>query len=84
MNGMEMLMKQLGFNPQQIAKDFEKVKQEIIDLLTTNNARLSAIEQKLDRLLSSADPSFVPDNLPTALEVHKNGNGNTGGGSSNW
>lgn len=83
MNGMEMLMKQLGFNPQQIAKDFENVKKEIVDLLTTNNARLSAIEQKLDRLMLIADPSFVPENLPTALEVLKNGNGKSSGGSTN-
>lgn len=51
MNGMQMLFKQLGFDPDKIIKDVETFMAGLKEHVTQQNLKLDRIETKLDTLL---------------------------------
>lgn len=69
MNGVQMLLKQLGIDPEKLMNDLELLKTGLIKGIQDQNAKMASIEEKVDYLCSIQDGNPLPK--PKSLEKIK-------------
>jgi hypothetical protein len=85
MNGIEILMKQMGIDPKKMAADFELLKKNIVGKLETIDSTMARIEAQGARIeakvnaLAGAD-EIIP--VPDKLSIYEVPDGKSGSGGS--
>lgn len=87
MNGIEMLMKQMGIDPKKMIADLELLKQNIVGKLESIDATMARIEAQGARIEGKLDALAGAETIIPAsekLSIYKevpDGNAGSGGGS---